>query len=120
MSRQVVTVAPEDTLDTAQAKMRQGAFRCLPVVERGKLLGVLTENEIVRHEGYEGQTKVSGAMLQNFVTIDPKTKVHEAAKILLDKKASALPIVENGKLVGILTTSDVLGAFVGEIPGTDP
>jgi nucleotide-binding universal stress UspA family protein/predicted transcriptional regulator len=116
MSRKVVTVAPQDTLDAAQSKMRRGAFRCLPVVEKGKLLGILTEDEIGRHEGHPDRTKVSGAMLQNFSTIDPKTKVQEAAKILLDKKASALPVVENGKLVGILTTSDILGAFVGETP----
>src|SRR5271166_1604082 len=114
MSRHVVTVTPQDTLDVAQAKMRQGAFRCLPVVEGEKLLGILTENEIGRHQGSLDRTKVIGAMLESFATIDPKMKVHQAAKMLLDKKASALPVVENGKLVGILTTSDILGAFVGE------
>lgn len=117
MSRHVVSAGPQDTLDAARSKMRQGAFRCLPVIEQGKLLGILTEKEIGSHEDHADQTKVSEAMLRDFVMVDPGTKVHEAAKMLLDTKASALPVVENGKLVGILTTSDILGAFVGETPG---
>lgn len=116
MSRHVVTVEPQETLDAAQSKMRRGAFRCLPVVERGKLLGIVTEKEIVQHEGQADRMRVSETMLRDFTMVDPSTKVHEAAKMLLDSKASALPVVEDGNLVGILTTSDILGAFVGETP----
>jgi len=112
MTQQPVTVSPQDTLATAQEKMTAGHFRRLPVVHAGVLVGILTDRDVRRHVGVEERTRVEAAMTETPLTVSPLTTVEEAVQLMLKHQISGLPVVENGKVVGIITTSDVLRAFL--------
>jgi acetoin utilization protein AcuB len=117
MSRNPATVSLRDTLAEAQARMHSGNFRHLPVTENGKLVGMLSDHDVRQHQGHLTDTRVTGAMTENPITVSAETTMEEAAEIMLERKISGLPVVEHGKLVGIITTADLLGAFL-EIFGT--
>lgn len=110
MTQKMVTVTPHDSLAKAKALMDSGNFRHMPVVENGKVVGILSSSDI-RWYGHLDAT-VDRAMTPNPVTATPATTVEEAARLMLRLKISAVPVVENGKLVGILSTSDILKAFL--------
>ncbi|MFQ5917073.1 MAG: CBS and ACT domain-containing protein, partial [Candidatus Binatia bacterium] len=112
MSKAPVTVTSQDSLATAQNKMRTGRFRRLPVVEDGKLLGIITDRDIREHKGFLEQTKVNAVMTTEVVTVTPEITLEEAAKVLLKHKIGGLPVLEQGKLAGIITTSDIVQAFL--------
>jgi len=112
MTQHPVTVSPQDTLATAQQKMTTGHFRRLPVVHDGTLVGILTDRDVRRHVGVEERTRVAAAMTETPLTVSPLTTVEEAVQLMLRHQVGGLPVVENGKVVGILTTSDVLQAFL--------
>jgi acetoin utilization protein AcuB len=116
MSRNPVTVTPRDTLIDAQGKMHAGSFRRLPVVEGERLVGMVTDRDLGPHSGHLRETRVTAAMTENPLTITPVTPLEAAARLMLDTKLDSLPVVEEGKLVGIITTSDILKAFL-ETPG---
>lgn len=117
MNRHPVTAGLRETLAEADAKMHAGNFRHMPIVENGKLVGMLSDHDIRQHQGHLSDTRVTGAMSEAPITVSPDTSMEEAAEIMLERKIGGLPVVENEKLVGIITTTDVLGAFV-EIFGT--
>ncbi len=117
MSKNPQTASPRDTLAEAEAKMHAGNFRHLPIVADGKLVGMLSDHDIRQHQGHLKDTRVTGAMTDNPITVTPDTSLEEAAEILLERKIGGLPVVDNEKLVGMITTTDMLGAFV-EIFGT--
>lgn len=110
------TVSPQDYLAKASAKMTAGKFRRLPVVQDGRLVGILTDRDILRFVGSEGRTRVDGAMTDSPLTIAPDTPVEEAIRLMMKHQISGLPVVEQGKVVGIVTTSDILQAFL-EVSG---
>jgi len=112
MTREPVTVGPRDTLAAAKDKMTQGGFRRLPVVEEGRLVGILSERDLRQHTGYLENTKTNVAMTEDPLTVTPAATLEEAAQLLLRRKVGGLPVVEAGKLVGIITTSDILQAFL--------
>src|SRR5579885_318222 len=112
MSKNPVTASPRDTLAEAAAKMHSGNFRHLPIVDNGKLVGMLSDHDVRQHQGHLTDTRVTGAMTDNPITVSPDTTMEEAAEIMLERKISGLPVVEQGKLVGIITTADLLGAFL--------
>jgi acetoin utilization protein AcuB len=112
MTRNPVTVRPQDTLAIAQEKMTTGHFRRVPVVQDGVLIGILTDRDIRRHTGVEERTKVQAVMTETPLTVSPLTPVEEAARLMLTHRISGLPVLENSKLVGIITTSDLLKAFL--------
>lgn len=116
MSKEPVTITPEDYLAQAREKMEKGGFRRLPVVEEGRLVGILTDRDLRQHLGYLERTKVNVAMTENPITVGPQTTLEQAAELLLKHKIGGLPVVEDNKLVGIITASDVLKAFL-EIMG---
>lgn len=117
MNKSPVTVGLKNSLAEADAKMHSGNFRHLPIVADGKLVGMLSDHDIRQHQGHLADTRVTGAMTENAITIGPETSMEEAAEIMLERKIGGLPVVENEKLVGIITTTDLLGAFI-EIFGT--
>lgn len=112
MSKKPVTVCPQDYLSTAQQKMQQGSFRRVPVVEDGRLTGILSERDLRQHVGYLEKTKVNAVMVEKVLTVRPQTTLEEAAQILLKHKIGGLPVIEGERLEGIITTSDILQAFL--------
>jgi nucleotide-binding universal stress UspA family protein/predicted transcriptional regulator len=111
MSKSPVTANPDEKLSTVEARMRQGGFRCVPVIDKGKVVGVVTDRDLRSHTGYTDHTEVRLAMSEAVLTVTPDTTIGEAAQLLLEQKIGGLPVVEDDRLVGIITTSDILKAF---------
>jgi acetoin utilization protein AcuB len=112
MTANPIVINADDTLANAKAVMDDGRFRRLPVVEDGKLVGIVTERDVREHTGYFRSTRVNAAMRAPVITLTPNATVEDAARLMLKHKIGGLPIVDEGKLVGIVTTSDLLKAFL--------
>ncbi len=116
MTPNPVTIGPHAMLSEAQDKMTAGRFRRLPVMQENTLVGILTDRDLRRHWGAEARTKVQAAMTEPPLTIPPDLPIEEATQLMLRDQISGLPVVENGTLIGILTTSDILQVFL-EVTG---
>jgi acetoin utilization protein AcuB len=128
MTRQVITIAPETSLKEAHDIMRKKNIRRLPVATHGKVLGIVTLGDIRGAEPSQASSlsvwemndmlaklKVSQIMTRNPETIQQTASIGEAAQIMLDKKFSGLPVVdEENQLVGIITESDIFRLVVNE------
>ncbi len=112
MTKDPVTVTPEDLLIQARLKMQKGGFRRLPVMSDGQLVGIITDRDIRQHVGLLDRTEVKAAMSDKPITVIPGTTVETAAQILLKQKIGGLPVVEKNRVVGIITASDILQAFL--------
>lgn len=118
MTRSPETIRPEDVLLKAKEMMDAGGFRRLPVVREGRVVGILTERDLREHGGYLKSTKVDAVMRAPVVTVESKASVEEAARLMLRNKIGGLPVVDGGKLVGIVTSSDLLRAFLDVVEAT--
>ena len=108
MTPNPVTVAPSDTLQTAHEKMEIGRFRQVPVVDKEILVGILTDRDTRQHIGQMAHMRVDAVMSTHPFSVDPSTPVEKAAHLLMTNKIGGLPAVEDGKLVGIITATDML------------
>jgi acetoin utilization protein AcuB len=124
------TLEPEDSLMQALEIMRLRGVRRSPIVLGGVLVGLLVEGDLKRAEPstlsqsqedftrvMEGTT-ISRIMIQNPVTVTPATALVEAARTLHSTKYGSLPVVEDERLVGILTDNDMLRALI-DVLGED-
>jgi acetoin utilization protein AcuB len=118
MTRHPETIGPGDMLLKAKEMMDAGGFRRLPVVHEGRVVGILTERDLREHGGYLKSTKVDAAMKTPVVSVDSKASVEEAARLMLANKIGGLPVVDGGKLIGIVTSSDMLRAFLNVVEAT--
>ncbi len=128
MTKDPVTAEPEAPLRVAKALMQTKAIRHLPVVdEGGRLLGILTDRDIehaafipalAEHFGTAPQMlkapRVRDVMTWSVVTIQPEATLAQAGLTMFQRRIGSLPVVEDGKLVGILTGRDVLAALRNE------
>jgi acetoin utilization protein AcuB len=112
MIRNPETITPEDYLASGLAKMQKGGFRRLPVVQNGKLVGIITDRDLREHAGLLERTKTGATMTKDLLTVTPRVTLEQAAKLMLSHKISGLPVTDAGELVGIITTSDILQAFL--------
>jgi acetoin utilization protein AcuB len=112
MTYVAATVSSHDTLQTAADLMKNGGFRRVPVVDEGKLVGIVSDRDVREHSGYLELTRVTAAMTADPQTVTPKMSVEDAARLMIEHKIGGLPVVEDGKLVGMITTTDVLKAFL--------
>ena len=112
MTRHPETIHPDDTLAKAKEMMDAGEFRRLPVVKDGGVVGMLTERNLREHSGYLGSTKVNVALSAPVISVGPNTTVQDATRLMLRHKIGGLPVVDRGKLVGIVTSVDMLRAFL--------
>jgi acetoin utilization protein AcuB len=120
MTKAPVTITANDLLSEAKEKMRRGGFRRLPVVAEGKLVGIITDRDLRAHVGYLERTRVNGVMIENVRTVGSATTLEEAAQIMLKYQIGGLPVVDNNRLVGIITTSDVMKAFLDTMGASQP
>jgi acetoin utilization protein AcuB len=118
MTPNPVHVTPNDTLTTARALMDPGDFRCLPMVEGGKLVGIITDRDIRKHADSLDSTNVVVVMTREVVCVSPDDSVNEAVRSLLAYKVGVLPVINKDKLVGIITTTDMLKVVLG-LPALD-
>lgn len=112
MTRDPVTASPRDLLSDVRQRMRSGGFRRMPVVEAGRLVGIVSDHDLGPHHGHLAETRVTAAMKENVLSVTGATPLQVAARKMLDFKIGGLPVVDDGTLVGIITTDDVLRAFV--------
>lgn len=121
MTKNPITVESDTLVLDAQKIMRENNIRRLPVVDKGKLKGIVTKHDLLEaspspatslsiHElNYLlSKMKVKEIMKKDPVTISPDTPFEEALRIGQEKKIGSFPVVENGKLVGIATESDLV------------
>ena len=120
MSEEVVTALSKTTIFEAERSMATQGFRRLPIVSEGKVVGIITTMDIVRFFGSGEVFKHlrSGTIIQvlntpaltiaskDVSTIEPTADIGQAARIMQDKDIGAVPVVKNGKLVGIITERD--------------
>jgi acetoin utilization protein AcuB len=117
MTRNPVTVGPNQTLAEARRMMEKGNFRRLPVVESERLVGIITDRDLRQHIGQLEHTRVDAIMAKPVITATPGMLLDQAANIFVKHKVGGLPVMEGGKLVGIITAIDMLRAFA-EVLGT--
>jgi acetoin utilization protein AcuB len=130
MTPDPVTITPQNTIADAFALLRENKIRRLPVVDKGNLVGVMTERDL-REVSPSPATSLSifeinyllskmtidrAIKKQKLITIVPDAYVEEAAMLMREHGIGALPVVEDGRLVGIITESDIFDAFM-EIMG---
>jgi len=119
MSPSPTCVRPDDTLAAAKKLMDAGRFRRLPVVESEKLIGIITERDLRQHWGYLDATKVNAAMTPDPLTVTPRDTAENAARLMLLHKIGGLPVVDSRKLVGILSTTDLIRALLNVIQAAE-
>jgi len=121
MTKNPVTVDSETLVLDAQKIMKEHSIRRLPVVDKGKLVGIVTKHDLLEASPSPATSlsvfelnyllakmKVKEIMKKNPITLTPDTPFEEALKIGQDKKIGSFPVVDNGKLVGIATESDIV------------
>lgn len=116
-----LVATPGMSLRAVWERMRREAVRQMPVVENGRLVGIVTERDIrlvLRSPQFE-QLSVEAVMTERPITVTPATPAWRAAEMLRSYKFGALPVVEGKRLVGIITVSDFLGSVVVEPPLPD-
>ncbi len=128
MTRDVITITPDTSLHEAHRLMTEKRIRRLPVVDHGKLVGIVTLGDVRSAEPSAASTlsvwemnnllanlKVSEIMTREPTTISQEATISTVAEIMLERKFSGLPVVdEQGKLVGIITESDIFRLVVRE------
>jgi acetoin utilization protein AcuB len=115
MTAPVVTISPQDGLDTARQLLVRNNFRHLPVTTGRHLVGIIADSDlrIAEAVGAAGSAVVADAMTTNLITAAPETTIEQAAMLMVDNKISALPVVNgDDEVVGILTTSDILNVLL--------
>jgi acetoin utilization protein AcuB len=127
MSRSPFTVAPRDSLQTVIDLLRRRDIRAVPVMEAGRLTGIVTDRDVRQvapsyplfrdDEEIRRCTKnltVAAAMTADPLRVSPQATLVEAAKLLVTYRISSLPVVDGETLVGMISVTDLLQVFVEE------
>lgn len=107
MTTPVVTVTPETTTSHAWELLQRGRFRHLPVVRLGRLVGMVSDRDLRVARALAEEPTVGRICREEVISVGPGTPVEEASRLMLEHKIGALPVVEDGALVGIVTESDL-------------
>jgi len=125
MTTNPFTVSPDQTIPEAHEIMTKHGVKRLPVMSKGKLVGVVSKEDIDRYSPSKAttlsmgeityllaKTKIKQIMSKQLVTISPDALLEEAATLMRDNNVGFLPVVQNDKLVGIITESDIFDSFI--------
>lgn len=110
MSSDVASIETRDTLQAAAAKMAEINVGSLPVLREGRLAGIVTDRDIVVRAVARGAapgTAVGDAMSDGVVTLSPDMSVDEAARLMSDKQIRRLYVVDENRLVGVVSLGDL-------------
>jgi len=125
MSEHVFTVKPKDPLVDAFELMRIHRIRHVPVVDKGHLVGIVSDRDLrqampSRAHLAEGsvaygkalmEKPIENVMTRKPISVSPEASLDEATEIICREKIGALPVEDNGKLMGIISAEDLLWAF---------
>lgn len=128
MRTKIVTISAGERLSTVEDIMTLGRVRHMPVVHKGRLVGVVSQRDLLRaslsevtsfrseeRRAFLHAIEISQVMSKPPVTIDPDAPLQKAALLMAEQKIGCLPVVEDEKLLGMLTETDVL-CWVAGIP----
>ncbi len=129
MGKNVVTISVSERLSTVEDIMTLGHVRHMPVVRGGKLVGVVSERDLLRaslsvlseHRGAERRAflhvvEIARVMSAPPIVIGPDASIDEAALVMAEKKIGCLPVVDGDQLLGMVTETDVLRCVAGVAP----
>ncbi|HPF98321.1 MAG: CBS domain-containing protein [Flavobacteriaceae bacterium] len=128
MTKHVITLKLTDDLETAELKFKKNKIRHIPVVSGNQIKGMLSYTDLLRisfadavdeHEEYVDAVvynmfTIEQVMTKNVVSIPATTTIKEAAEILAHKEFHALPVIEGDKLIGIVTTTDLIRYLINQ------
>lgn len=124
MTREVVTVSPGATVAEALDEMGTHGIRHLPVVDDGRLVGVVTDRDLrlaLDPDGSAPRTAtVEDTMTSSPIVVASELPIESAAALLSENRIGCLPVVDDGEIVGILTRSDLLRSLVDLMVGREP
>jgi acetoin utilization protein AcuB len=126
MSKHPLTIDLEESVSSAHQYMQEQKVRHLPVVDKaGKMVGLVSEEDLLKAEPSAATTlsvweihtllmkvKVKSVMVQEVITTTEDTPIEAAAQRMLEQKIGCLPVLRDGKLVGIITESDLFRTFM--------
>jgi len=125
MSRPVISVLPDTPINEVLAMFRKEHIRRAPVIKNGKLMGIVSERDLLNASPSPVTTlsvwemnyliskvTVKQVMSKKVITVDKDTPIEEAAIIMADKKIGGIPVTSGGKVVGIITETDLFKAFL--------
>lgn len=129
MPLKMVTISAGETLATAKDIMTFGRVRHMPVVHAGKLVGVVSEHDLLRaslsnlsefgsdeRRAFLHVVEIKRVMSTPPIVIDPDAAIEEAARVMATRKIGCLPVVVGDDLIGLITQTDVLRYFAGDPP----
>ena len=122
MTKEVLTLSIKDDLVTAENVFKKNKIRHIPITSGEHIIGMLSytdllrisfadaygENELEVDTTVYNMFKIEQVMVKNVITVSPKDTIQEVATLLAKKEFHALPVVDNNKLVGIVTTTDLI------------
>ena len=129
MSREIVTLAPDETAGTALALCRERRIRHLPVLQEGRIVGIVSDRDLRSSTPALGdparatalqEILVEDVMGSDVVSALPDDPIEQAANTMRDRRIGCLPVVEDDELIGILTASDVMDALVYLVGANEP
>ena len=125
MTTEVVTLKVDEELSLASDIMTLARIRHLPIVEGNRLVGIISQRDLFKASlasviDYDYQVArthlkavtIKEIMVNEIITIAPDAKIHEAGRIMLEKKIGCLPVIESDALVGMVTESDIMEYYV--------
>jgi acetoin utilization protein AcuB len=121
MTQDVVTVGPEESAARAWGLCRERNIRHLPVVERGRLVGIVSDRDLrdlspprdtADQENTLGWVQIRDMMSTGVVTAHPLDTIEHAAKVIYENRFNCLPVVADDEIVGIITSSDLVRTLV--------
>jgi CBS domain-containing protein len=116
MTREVLAVAPEDTLGEAAERMAERGVGSCVVADGGRLIGILTERDLLK--AVAGRVHTSEARVREWMTVDPitassATPADEALRTMLENGFRHLPVVEEGRTIGVISLRELIRSTVG-------
>lgn len=117
MTAAAVTDRPDDSIEQAARKMREQQTGSLLVLDGDDLVGIVTERDVLKAVATRTplDTPISNLMSKDLITVEPGTSLREAARIMTEKWIRHLPVLEGGRLVGIVSQRDLAGVLAGAL-----
>jgi len=125
MSRPVITVSPDEPINEVLAMFKREHIRRAPVIKDGKLVGIISQTDLLNASPSPvtslsvwevhyllSKVTVGKVMSKRVRTVDVNTPIEEAARIMADNKIGGLPVMNNGKVAGIITETDLFKIFL--------